>query len=69
MFVLLVLLFVPFFFFCHFLQFDAGFSCCVLFFLLFVLLLLPLLRFAVVFGVAFAVFAAAVGKPNPRCNF
>ena len=37
---------------------DAGFSSCVLFFLLFVLLLLPLLRFAVVYGVAFVAAAS-----------
>ena len=47
--------------FCHFLLLlAAGFSFCVLFFLLCVLLLLPFFRFAVVHGVAFvAVFAAA----------
>ena len=46
-------------FFCHLLLlFDAGFSGCVLFFLLFVLLSLPLLRFNVVYGVAFVAAAS-----------
>ena len=45
--------------FCHvLLLLDAGFSCCVLFFLLFALLLLPLLRFTVVYGVAFVAAAS-----------
>ena len=51
--IVVFVLFLPFL-----LLLDAGFSCCVLFFLLFVLLLLQLWRFAVVDGVAFVAVAS-----------